>query len=233
MSRDILNHCSDLTSGSLRVYNTSTVLDEGGEAVEEPEHRYFYALYEIAAVVNSVGTSEDVLQRIVESVAKASEAKGCSLMLLTLDKKLLLHTAAYGLSDWYVRKGPVHADKSIAEALEGRPVSVVDASEDDRIQYRKQAKEEGIASILSIPVMLGEEVVGVMRVYTAEPRDFTNADVELVGAAANLGAIAMEKARLYDSAKKDYEALRRDLAEWRGALGYEWLAGESVLPPQE
>ena len=201
--------------------------------MEEREQRYYHSLYEIGAAVNSAATPESMLRSIVESVSKALEAKGCSLMLLTPDRKLLLHTAAYGLSDWYVRKGPVSADKSIAEALEGKPVSVLDAVEDDRIQYRKQAKEEGIASMLSVPVMLREEVVGVIRVYTAEPRHFTDADTYFVGAVANLGAIALENARLYDSVKKDYEALRLDLAEWGAALGYEWMAGESVLPPQE
>ena len=86
----------------------------------------------------------------------------------------LFHTAAHGLSDWYLRKGPVSADTSISKALEGRPVSIVDATEDDRIQYRKQAKQEGIASILSVPILLREEVVGMMRVCTAESREFTN-----------------------------------------------------------
>jgi len=142
--------------------------------MEEQEERYYHSLYEIAAAVNSAGTPESVLRSIVESVAKALETKGCSLMLLTPDRKLLFHTAAHGLSDWYLRKGPVSADMSISEALEGRPVSVVDATEDDRIQYRKQAKQEGIASILSVPILLREEVVGVMRVYTAESREFTN-----------------------------------------------------------
>jgi GAF domain-containing protein len=200
--------------------------------MEEREQRHYYSLYEIAALANSAGTPEKILHSIVESVAQALEAKGCSVMLLTPERKLLLHTAAYGLSDWYVRKGPVSADKSIAEALEGRPVAVIDATEDERIQYRDQAKQEGIASILSVPIMLREEVVGVMRVYTAERRDFTNADIYFVGAVANLGAIALENARLYDSTKRDYEALRRDLAEWRAALGYEWVAGEPVLPPE-
>jgi GAF domain-containing protein len=201
--------------------------------LEEQKERYYHSLYEIAAAVNSAGAPESVLRSIVESVAKALDVKGCSLMLLTPDKKLLLHTAAHGLSDWYLRKGPVSADKSIAEALEGRPVSVLYATEDDRIQYRKQAEQEGIASILSVPVLLREEVVGVMRVYTAQPCEFTNADIYFVGAVANLGAIALENARLYDSVKKDYEELRLDLAEWRAALGYEWLAGESVIPSEE
>jgi GAF domain-containing protein len=201
--------------------------------MEEREERYYHSLYEIAATVNSADTPESVLRSIVENVAKALEAKGCSLMLLTPDKKLLLHTAAYGLSDRYVRKGPVSADRSIAEALEGRAVSVLNATEDDRIQYQKQAKEEGIISILSVPVLLREEVAGVMRVYTSEPRHFTDTDTYFVGVVANLGAIALENARLYESAKKDYEALRLDLAEWRAALGYEWIVGEPVLPQQE
>jgi len=166
-------------------------------------------------------------------VAKALEAKGCSLMLLTPDRKLLLHTAAYGLSDSYVRKGVVSADKSLAAALEGKPVAVLDATEDEWIQYREEAKKEGIASILSVPMTLKEEIIGVIRVYTAEPRYFTMDDTYFVGAVANLGAIALENARLYDTCKKDYEASRREMLEWRATLGYEWIAQESVVPPEE
>lgn len=189
--------------------------------MEKQERRYYTGLYEIAAAVNSAGTPDSVLNTIVESVATALDAKACSLMLLTPDRKLLFHTADYGLSDQYVRKGPVSADKSIAEALDGKPVTVLDAAEDERVQYRRQAKEEGIVSILSAPVMLVEDVVGVIRVYKGEPYRFTEADIYFVTAVANLGAIALENARLFDSVKKDYEGLRRDIAEWRAALGYE------------
>lgn len=51
--------------------------------------------------------------------------------------------------------------------------------------------------------------------------------------AANLGAIALENALLYEGVEKDYEALREDMLEWRAGLGHEWMAGESVAPPQE
>jgi GAF domain-containing protein len=129
-------------------------------------------------------------------------------MLLTPDKKLLLHTADYGLSDAYVKKGPLSADKSIAEALNGKPVAILDATTDERIQYREEAKKEGIASILCVPMKLREEIIGVIRVYTAEPRQFTEDDIYFVSAVANLGAIALENARLYDSLQRDYNALK-------------------------
>ena len=154
--------------------------------MDESEKRYYHSLYEIAAAINSAGSQEKVLQSIVENVAHALGVKGCSLMLLSPDKKLLLHTVSYGLSNWYVRKGPVSADRSISEALQGHPIAVINATEDDRIQYKNQAKQEGIASILSIPMTLRDEIVGVMRVYTDKPYRFTEEDIYFTGAVANL-----------------------------------------------
>src|SRR5512135_3088840 len=149
---------------------------QGGITMEKTEENYYQSSYEIAAALNSTRAPEDIPQSIVESLAKALGAKGCSLMLLTPDKKTLVHSVAYGLSDWYVRKGPISVDKSISESLAGKPVAVLDAGKDERIQYREQAKKEGIASVLSVPMMLREEIIGVIRVYTAEPRHFTMED---------------------------------------------------------
>jgi GAF domain-containing protein len=192
--------------------------------MEDTKETYYQSLFELAAALNSARAPEAVLQSIVEGVAKTMGAKGCSLMLLSPDRKVLLHTVAYGLSDWYVRKGPVSADKSIAEALAGRPIAVFDATGDLRIQYREQANKEGIASILSVPMTLREEIIGVIRVYAAERRSFTVDDMYFVEGVANLGAIALENARLYQAVQKDYETFRRDMLEWRAALGYEWEA---------
>ena len=131
--------------------------------MEARKEVYYQSLYEMAAALNSSHAPEAILQSVVEGVAKAMQAKGCSLMLLSPDRKILLHTAAYGLSGWYVRKGPVSADKSISKALEGKPVAVSEATKDERVQYREQAKKEGIVSILSVPMMLREETIGVIR----------------------------------------------------------------------
>jgi len=201
--------------------------------MEKTKENYYQSLFELAAVLNSARAPDSILQSVVEGVAKAMGTKGCSLMLLSPDRKVLLHTVAYGLSDWYVRKGPISADKSISEALEGKAVAILDATNDDRIQYREQAKKEGIASILSVPIMLREENIGVIRVYAAKLYHFTMDDIYFVGAVANLGAIAMENARLYESAQKDYETLRQDMLEWRAALGHEWMMGEAVTPSEE
>jgi signal transduction histidine kinase len=198
--------------------------------------RYYKSLYEIAAAVNSVRIPEGVLDSMAKTVSEALEAKGCSIMLLSADRKVLLHTAAYGLSDWYVRKGPVSADKSISLALEGKPVAILNAAEDERVQYREQAKEEGIASMLSAPMLFKGDVVGVIRVYTAKQHYFTRSEMYFVQEVANLGTIALERARELEQCFIDVDKLeegRRQFVRFLSIVAHDLqsplVATQSIL----
>ncbi|MCL6451789.1 MAG: GAF domain-containing protein [Acetobacteraceae bacterium] len=122
---------------------------------------------------------------MAETTTNALGAKACSLMLLSPDRKQLYHSAAHGLSDWYLRKGPVNVDQSMTEAIEGRSVAVLDAGNDPRVQYGPQNVKEGICSILSVPMRLRDEVIGVLRVYTSEPHEFSEEEIKFVEALAN------------------------------------------------
>ena len=201
--------------------------------MEEREKNYYQSLFQLAATLNSARSPDEILRSIVENIANAMGVKGSSLLLLTPDKKVLLRIVAHGLSDWYVRKGPVLTDESMSETLTGKVVAVFDAPNDERVQFRKQVKQEGIASILSVPVKLREEVVGVLRVYTSEPRQFTESDIRFAEIAANFGAIALESAKFYQTLQKDYEDFRQELLQWHAELGYEWTAEEPVMPAAE
>jgi len=194
---------------------------------------YYESLYQITLVLNSARDPRALLHSIVESVAKAIGAKACSLMLLTTERDVLLHTVAYGLSDWYLRKGPVTVGKIISDVLEGKPVAVLDATTDERVLYREQAKREGIASMLSVPMRLRGQVIGVLRVYTAKPYRFSRDDIRFVETVGNLGAVALENLRAYDVLQKDYETFRQDMLEWRAALGDEGIMGDVVEPAEE
>lgn len=183
----------------------------------QDEIRHSRALYAVAAAVNSTLEPSSVLMAVVESTAKAMGVKGCSLMLLDPDSNSLRHGAHYGLSDRYVAKGPVRMDRSSAEPLGGRSTLVLHASTDPRVQYRDEAVAEGIASMLTVPLRLRGEIVGVMRIYTAEPREFGEEDIEFVEAVANLGAIALDNASRYSEAKEDLDQLRSYVFRYGGS----------------
>jgi signal transduction histidine kinase len=166
---------------------------------------HYKVLYEIAQEINSTLEVDEVLHAIVESTAKAIGAKGCSLMLLTPDRRQLIHTVAYGLSEWFLKKGPVVVDMAVSETLRGSPVAIHDTTTDPRVQYPEQARKEGIASMLSLPLKIRGEVLGILRVYTAEPHYFSSEEIEFLSAVASLGALALEKAKSHETLGQDYE----------------------------
>lgn len=173
---------------------------------------YLQVLFEAAQRISSPLSTDEVLTAIVESTAHAIGAKGCSLLLLSPDRQRLTHSATYGLSDWYVRKGLLSADTSLSQALRGRPVQILDAAEDPGVQYRSQKVKEGIVSILAVPVTLNNDVIGVMRVYTSKPRQFSEEEIDFVESVASLGALALQKAWLHDTISKDLQQCNVDLS---------------------
>ncbi len=186
--------------------------------MREAERNYYQELYKVAAAINSAGTTESVLKSVVEEVTKALNAKGSSIMLLTLDRKSLIHSISYGLSEAFIDKGPRSVEKSLPEVVAGKGrVAVVHdvVAEGSRVNFPETARQEGIVSILAVPVRLRDDIIGQLRVYTGEPRHFSDDDIYFVQAVANLGAIALENARLYEASQKAYKALTQDFLTLR------------------
>lgn len=156
-------------------------------------------LYDIAKAVTSTLNFTEVLNTIVQSATKAMNAKACSIRLLDRERRQLRIGAAYGLSQEYLSKGVVDLDKSLIDrgALRGKPISVLDVTKDPGFQYPEEAKKEGIRSVLCVPLMVREQPIGVLRLYTGEVHRFTEEEVEFLSALASQGAGAIENARTY------------------------------------
>lgn len=171
------------------------------------EYTYLSAFIHIARAMNSSLELQEVLQQIVKSTCETTGSKGCTLMLLDEGGEQLEVVSSCGLSDQYVRKGPLSADKSIFDTLKGKPVIIEDATSDPRVQYPLEAKQERIASIVSLPIMLRERVVGVLRLYTAVPCRFAEDDIDFLSAIAMQSGLAIENAKMFEHVKKDYRKL--------------------------
>ncbi len=170
---------------------------------------YLESYQSICRAINSSITLKDVLNLIVTNVVKVMNVKASSLRLLNRETNQLELVAYHGLSERYANKGPVEFDGSIRDALAGKPVSIYDITADENARYRNDAINEGIRSILSIPLRSGKEVIGVLRMYTAEPVGYSGEDLKFVTAIAEQAAIAIVNARTFERAiTKEREYLR-------------------------
>lgn len=182
--------------------------------MQEKELRYFELFIDACKVINSSLDFKEVLVLITENIVKLINVKACTIFLLDKIQNKLDVSASYGLSETYLRKGPLDADKSIAETLDGKIVLIQDTSNDPRIQYPEEAKREGIASVLSVPMTVKGQILGVLRIYTSEQRDFLDDEYKLICGLADMAGIAIENARMYDHLKADHESLIAETHKW-------------------
>lgn len=185
----------------------STDLSSGGSLRAHKD--YYTALYSAALAFSSSLELEEVLQNVVTSVTETMKVKACSLRLYDSRTGQLVLSAAHGLSEGYLSKGPVDIEHSAidADALSGQTVIIQDVSMDRRFQYAEAARREGIVSILCVPLEVHGDAIGVMRVYTGEPCTFQEDDSQFLSVLARLAALAIENASLYESLKNSYDGV--------------------------
>ena len=175
--------------------------------MEKPIINY-ETLVRITKAISTIQDPEEIVLIVVEGVTHALNVKGCALFLFSESEDELRLAGYYGLSDEYVDKGPISAIKSIASSLEDRiPVAIFDVSDDPRIQYADAAIQEGIASMLSTPIIIGDRLVGCLRVYTADPWEFTLNDVNFVQAVAQVVGMAIEMCRINEGLQESIDIL--------------------------
>ncbi len=178
--------------------------------------------YEIKTAVASSLNIEKVLDSIVNGVAKAIKAKGSALSLLGRSHSNLRVVATHGLNKSYLVKGPIDSSKSLAETTQtGKPVWIRDATVDSRIQYPDEAKKEGIASILSVPLKIRGEVIGALRVYTSEEREFSEQEIRILEDFAAQAAFSIQNAKQYEDVKNEYDNLREELRMYFDEIGWD------------
>lgn len=170
---------------------------------------YFSALYDVARTVNASLDSSQVLQEIIRAVVETVGVKACSIRLLSSRGDALELVASSGLSEDYLRKGPVLIRESGIDrgVLLGKPAWIRDVRKDSGFQYPAGAEKEGIRSVLALPLLVEGKAVGVLRVYSGEIREFPEEDIRFLEAVSHLSAIAIENARLHEALKRNCDLM--------------------------
>ncbi len=191
------------------------IAEQGGMAIEHvrliEQSRKNTALFQDLAInLNSSLDMKKILHILTAEIAEAFKVKASSILLINEEKRTLEFVASYGLSETYLNRGPLYVEKSVDETLAGKPVAIKNVLEDRRVKHKQEKQKEGIVSILSIPIKTKENVIGVMRLYSGAPKEFTEDEVMLATALAYLGGLAIQNASHYLVLEKDMKDLEHD-----------------------
>src|SRR5436190_5362285 len=173
-------------------------------------------LADVGKIISSGKYLEEVLQLIVNIIAKMMQARVCSIMLVDAQKNELVLKAAKASSEEYWHKPNLKIGNSLISRVvkEKAPLMVRDVTKQEGYQYPELATKEGIRSLLSVPMILKDHVIGVLNVYSADERVFSNNDLRLLSTVADQVSLAFENTKLNVAIQESQEALQtRKLVE--------------------
>jgi len=208
----------------------STIAQQAGGAIEnarlyeETRKRaeQLEMISRLSGAVVSGNYLDEILQLIVSLTANQMQSRICSLMLLNEETGELVIAATQSLSEGYRNKPPIKVGQSISglAVRDRKPIAVLDVQADGRYAHPDVAKAEGLRSLLCVPMMIQDRPLGVVNVYTPEPRQFADEEVRLLQTIGNQAAVAIQNTRLLTETLKMREALeaRKVIERAKGIL---------------
>jgi len=204
--------------------------------------RHIEALTKISRAITSDRYIEDILRLVVTVTAEAMHSKICSLWLLDDRDNSLRLRATQSISEDYLRERSLKIGEGIVGkvALTRKPRSVINVLEDPDFKEKELAKKEGLVSMLSVPMVVKDRVIGVINCYTSRSHEFTQTEENVLITVANEAAVAIENTELMVKTKVIQEELEsRKLIERakdilmtrRGISGqdaYRWIQKRSM-----
>jgi signal transduction histidine kinase len=156
-------------------------------------------LYESVRDTTATLDLQTVLSRLVESATRVIGCKAAAIRLLDRERGQVAFVATYGLSENYLEKVPQDFRRARLDqaTMAGEPLFVNDAAEDPRIWNLDRVREEGIQSMLSVPLAGKNGPLGVLRAYGGEGHKFSEEDAAFLELVAAHGAVAIENAQAY------------------------------------
>lgn len=164
-------------------------------------------MYRLSALLVRVGGAERVLNEALASALQVLELDAGSLVLLpedaqgqvvSGDEKDLVIKASRGLSrEWLESPLPLSRDRLFDRlALGGEIVTSFDLASDPRVLHPQRTVAEGLRSFIGAGLVFQGRPIGVMRLYSRSPRQFSDADKRLLRSVAEQSAVAVEQSRL-------------------------------------
>lgn len=208
----------------------------------QASERHIEALTRISKAISSDRYIEDILRLVVTVTAETMRSKICSLWLLDDGDNTFKLRATQSMSEDYLKERSLKMGEGIVGqvAVTRKPRSVSNVLHDPDYKEKELAKKEGLVSMLSVPMVVKDRVIGVINCYTSYEYEFTETEKNVLIAVANAAAVAIENTELMVKTKviqeeletrkmveraKDVLMTRRGMS---GADAYRWIQRRSM-----
>ena len=172
-------------------------------------------------------TLDELLGELMERIRDALEADTSALLMLDRERDELVARAAKGLEEEVERGSRIPFGKGFAGRIAATRDVVMIEDVDHSYVLNPILREKGVKSLLGAPLLVGDNVLGVVHVGTLTPRIFTPDDVELLRVVASRAAMAIDRALAYEELVRMTELQR----EFVALAAHELRTPATTVPP--
>ena len=167
------------------------------------------SLREIAQALSAAWDLDTTLDLIARRTTQVMQVDSCSIYLLDVDGERLILRASTRLARHALGRALLHLGDGLTgwAAQHGQPVAVRDAQTDPRFKFLPETHEKELHSLLAVPLVNRQRVIGAMNVQTIGYHDFSRDEIELVSLIGDLAAGALDRASLYDQMQRQIAEL--------------------------
>lgn len=167
--------------------------------------QYFRAFRDIIRSMHSHENLDEVLDLVVLKISEVLEAKGTLLRLLNKETDKFEVTAAYGIGENYLSKGPVSKETIMVEPdSKSKVLEITDIWNAPRVEYPQQAWDEGVRMMLDVPLSIRSKMFGLIRIYLPEKRNFSDEELDFILTIAEQCTCIIERVRLSENQRTHY-----------------------------
>jgi len=161
-------------------------------------------LHEITQLASSTRDWDEMLRLIIDRTTDAMRAEVSSLYLLERRDAILRLAATNGLDRRSIGRATLRVGEGIVGWVANArvPLAVRDVRNEPRFKWVSSVDQPRFTSMLSVPLVTRDEVVGVMNVQTVEARDFDRSEIDFLQTIANQLAGIIEMSRLRRDAER-------------------------------
>lgn len=188
---ELTSAIAGLISGALQVFRMGLGASAGS-------NRRIGAVSQITDTLTRSPYLEEILQLLVNVTAQQFNYKVCTVRLLDEQNQELVLRATQATVRAYQRKRSIKLGESIAgrAIVEQRHIVVRDVQAEPDYIGHDLAVEQGLRSMICLPLTIQGRAVGVLTCYTDQVRDFEEDEVAALEAIASQAAVTIEHAKL-------------------------------------
>ncbi len=187
---ELVEDVTDEINTDTQVKNKLSVVSKELDFISKLDRRFIYS------EKNSLDT---VLNQAIEIAPTLLNSKICNLRLLDTSSRLLIPRATIGLDKKYAENGILELGAGIAGrvAKTKKPVLVGDILSKHEVKLKNALRKQGIRSLVCVPIVLNQNVLGTITVYDKKINGFTKQDTALLLNFANHVAILIDNIKIH------------------------------------